>query len=94
MRPATMTPTMTSTAPQFRATVVPEVWIRDHAVPVDQPELGDHEWTPTILPDEALLMIVGESCIDRDDALLDDPNAPEWLRQWPGPFTITVHRVA
>lgn len=28
--------------------------------------------------------------LDIDDALREDENAPEWVRQWHGPFTIQV----
>jgi hypothetical protein len=30
--------------------------------------------------------------LDRDAVLKADPNAPQWVRDWRGPFTIRVYR--
>lgn len=33
-----------------------------------------------------------EGVMDRDDLLRSDSNAPAWIREWNGPFTIRVYR--
>jgi hypothetical protein len=65
-----------------------------HAVPADRPELGDHTWTPIIVPTQAAALGIGESTVDDTGMMQEDPNAPDWLRDWGRPFTITVQRVA
>lgn len=64
----------------FRATFRPEVWIRDHAVPVD-PQ-GETEWEVEI---DELDPEAGDC-----DYLKDSRHAPAWVRDWTGPFTLTL----
>jgi len=86
---------------RYRATFDPQAWINDYAVSVD-PE-GETAWDCTAFvtspPDrldgfgEAAVLAAIEAdgyFLDRDDVLKDDPAAPEWVREWAGPFTITV----
>ena len=81
----------------FVARFGPEAWINDNAVPVD-PE-GPTTWncTRSVLDDPAYWE--GEAAfqgnwasevIDRSDVLKDDPDAPQWVRDYGGPCTITV----
>jgi hypothetical protein len=88
-------------ATTYLARFVPQAWVRDQAIDVD-PE-GDTEWDVTeaflALPDdyrEVLLQFMendrfsdGEA-LDRHDALKEDPNAPEWIREFRGPFSLYV----
>ena len=85
-------------AARYTATFDPQAWVNDHSVNVD-PE-GETEWDCTEFLDAhpALLMEI-DAAIDRDDewvdasdVLRDDPNMPEWAREWTGPFVITVFR--
>jgi hypothetical protein len=84
-------------APALVATFQAEAWINDYAVPVDaegptewdpRPYL-DAEW-PALLPEVLADCAEGDEWADSDDVLKEDPNAPEWVRDWRGPFTITV----
>ena len=80
------------------ARFTPEAWVRDNAVEVD-PE-GDVEWDVTemfySLPadfrivSEVAAMGDHDDVLDNDDVLKDDPNAPAWIRNWHGPFSIHV----
>lgn len=74
------------------ATFHPQAWINDYAVDVD-PE-GETSWevTPEFLAD--LLDDVGGSALEsstyESDYLRQDPNAPDWVRAWSGPFWVKV----
>jgi hypothetical protein len=70
----------------------PEAWVRDNAIPVD-PE-GPTRWevSPAYLAklvaehgDEVLYEAGYES-----DELRYDPAAPEWIREWSGPFSVSL----
>lgn len=74
---------------QARATFVPQAWVRDYAITVDAE--GDTKWVITF---EGLTADEREAILrrghDRDDLLKGDPAAPEWVREWSGPFEIYV----
>lgn len=86
------------------ARFVPQLWAGDQAITVNPP--GPDEWDATeafaALPDDyraELLDLMDEvrewsihigEALDGHDALRSDPNAPEWVRQWPGPFDTYV----
>lgn len=85
---------------KYTATFTPEAWINDYAVPVD-PE-GPTEWDCSAFVDADTLAYL-EQCaqrrgddwqlddvLDLDDVFKDDPAAPQWVREWRGPFTIRV----
>ena len=81
----------------FTARFFPEAWVNDYAVEVD-PE-GETSWdaTEAVRDDFDYFadlfgrdIFGGESVVDNDDVLAADPNAPEWVREWRGPFTINV----
>jgi hypothetical protein len=80
---------------RYEARFDPQAWINDYAVSVD-PE-GETEWDCTAFvanrPDRADIdkaIDRDRYWLDRDDVLMGDPAAPEWVRKWRGPFTITV----
>jgi len=84
-------------APRFVAHFAAQQWQRDSAVEVDP--LGDEEWDITdaftqLRPDyqEHLLHQMGFRgfALDSHDLLKEDPNAPQWIREWSGPFDITI----
>lgn len=60
-----------------------EAWINDYAVAVD--DEGPDTW---VVDAETAAMI--ENDPDDLDFVRGDENAPEWVREWQGPFTITV----
>lgn len=75
----------------------PQAWIRDNAVAVDPK--GPQDWDCTEefkkasedLHDRLIGDILEErSYIDVDDFFKEDPAAPEWVREWDGPFTISI----
>jgi hypothetical protein len=65
----------------------PEAWQNDYAVEVD-PE-GDVEWrvTPGTAESVAATVKIGSTDLD---FVKYDTNAPRWIKEWSGPFTITV----
>lgn len=77
------------------ATFDPQVWLNDHALSVD-PQ-GETKWDCTNYVQELKLTDKVEKFIEKegywldcDDVLKEDANAPEWIREWTGPFSITV----
>jgi hypothetical protein len=75
----------------YIATFMPQAWINNNAVAVDP--IGKTEWEPRAVPEyivEALAAGTVGEVIDNDDELKDDDNAPLWVRNWSGPFTILV----
>lgn len=79
---------------RYIATFRPQAWIRDNAVEVD-PD-GETQWDCTEFiaaasPEwrEATL----SRGKDYDDILREDPAAPEWVRNWRGPFDTWVEEV-
>ena len=61
---------------------VPQAWINDYAYPVD-PE-GETTWE---VPAEKLVGITPDSYESDELRFMD--NAPEWVREWSGPFYVT-----
>lgn len=84
---------------RYIAEFSPQAWQRDQAIPVD-PE-GDTEWDAT----DFIVSALGaeddhewaERTISRgqdyDDILRQDPSAPEWIRDWRGPFDTYIRVV-
>jgi hypothetical protein len=85
---------------RYLARFTPEAWIRDQATEVDA--AGPQEWDCTTLALAHLDYLAtvaarrheslddGEGVLDNDDVFKDDPDAPEWVRSWTGPFAIHV----
>lgn len=67
-----------------RAIFHPQAWQNDYAVPVD-PE-GPTEFDVGDVPDD----MADNS--NESDALSQHPNAPAWVKNWPGPFYIEIER--
>jgi hypothetical protein len=84
---------------RFIARFVPQAWVSDNAIDVD-PQ-GPTEWDCTDVFDtmpspyrESFIDDIdtfGES-LDHDDWLKSDPDAPTWVQNWAGPFSIYVRR--
>ena len=81
---------------RYRATFTPQAWINDYAVCVDP--AGETEWDCTAymaaLPTDEVRersMIPDTYC---SDYVKGDPAAPEWVREWTGPFYVTVEEDA
>lgn len=70
----------------------PQAWQNDYAVPVD-PE-GPTEWEPSSIYVRDLLARYGRVALEastyESDELRHDPAAPEWVRNWSGPFYCEV----
>jgi hypothetical protein len=82
-----------------------QVWVNDEAISVDP--RGPTEWDASVafgaLPEAyraGLLVRMAEDeagtgrgeGLDNDDVLQSDPQAPEWVRKWAGPFNIWVRQ--
>lgn len=83
--------------PRYTATFTPQAWMRDYAVEVDAE--GPTTWDATDavngLSEDYRATLLAEieaedRALDAHDALKDDPNAPEWVRDWRGPFDIHI----
>jgi hypothetical protein len=85
---------------RYLAWFTPEAWIRDQATEVDPQDPQEWDCTTLALAHLDYLAAVaarrdeslddGKGVLDNDDMFKDDPDAPEWVRSWPGPFTIRV----
>jgi hypothetical protein len=85
---------------RYLARFTPEAWVRNQATEVD-PE-GPQEWDCTTYALAHLDYLAAaatrqresladdEGVLDNDDVFKGDPDAPEWVRSWVGPFTIRV----
>lgn len=70
----------------------PQAWVNDYAIDVD-PQ-GDQTWEASAgylsamreLGDQAF-----ESSTYESDEWRNDPAAPEWVREWQGPYWVEVH---
>lgn len=82
----------------FTARFSAQVWINDNAMEVDAQ--GPTTWDCTKAVSERAdyfkHLAAGEpggwqgEVLDNDDVLKSDPEAPEWVREWSGPFSIWV----
>lgn len=76
--------------PRVTARFQPQAWVRDNAIDVDAE--GDVEWDVThvvaTMEREDALQLQDDR--DNTDSLREDPNAPEWIRNWSGPFWVEV----
>lgn len=92
---------MNETRPLYTAHFTPEAWVRDQPIEVDAE--GPQTWDCTAYAEQNQdylnrLEAHGESLdspdgvLDNDDMFKDDPNAPEWIRTWHGPFDISITR--
>ena len=61
---------------------VPQAWINDYAINVDLE--GPDTWE---VPAEMVVGIEPDSY--ESDELREMDNAPEWVREWSGPFYVT-----
>lgn len=67
----------------------PEAWINDNAVEVDsdKPNKIDVTYEMLLMGREAAMELGSED----SDHLLEAVRSPRWIRQWSGPFTVSVH---
>ena len=80
----------------FTAHFTPEAWQRDQAIEVDP--AGPQEWDCTefakLHPGYVRRLAdhgdLAEGVTDTDDLFREDMTAPRWVREWRGPFTITI----
>lgn len=80
---------------KFTADFIPQAWVNAYAYAVD-PE-GDTSWdctayvTANFSPDLIERIVGGDVGWYEDfDTLRDDPAAPEWVRDWSGPFEVQL----
>ncbi len=87
---------------RYTAHFTPEAWQGGSAAEVD-PE-GPQEWDCTAYARQHWAYLARtalahgedqagpEGVLDQDDVFKADPAAPQWVREWRGPFTIRVRR--
>lgn len=85
---------------RLTATFMPQVWVNDYVIQVD-PE-GEVEWDCTAYVLRHIecagvnevtgfrYLFRGAGGYDDRDWIRDDPNAPEWVRDWSGPFEVEL----
>jgi hypothetical protein len=85
-----MTDAQTSTKKQIRATFKPQVWIGDYANDAD-PE-GPTEWaaTPDVLRCSLEQIHKLIDCDYSTDDFSKAPSAPDWIKNWSGPFEVEI----
>ncbi len=78
----------------YLATFHPQVWVNDHAMSAD-PQ-GPTQWDATqflkAIPASKRALLL-EADTNDSDALREDPAAPKWIREWSGPFYVSVDEV-
>lgn len=82
---------------RYIATFVPQAWVNDYAVDVDPEGPTDWDCTNSLagFDDEYRNLMLAEirvsgEVLDFEDRLQGDLGAPEWVRQWHGPFGIWI----
>lgn len=72
--------------PILHCRFVPQAWINDNAVRVDRMEGRQYEWDVEWPADAD----VPDSGSYSSDALREELSAPQWVRDWDGPFDVYV----
>ena len=74
---------------QIKAIFTPQVWInRDYGMNVDPP--GPDEWFVSVTEKE--LERLEWDAYARDDLRFDD-SAPQWVKDWQGPFEVDIEEI-
>jgi hypothetical protein len=71
-----------------KVTFYPQAWQNDYAVPVDPEGKTEFEVPLEDAIDEDGDILPDDSY--ESDAFKDHENAPEWIKEWNGPFYITI----
>lgn len=69
----------------------PQAWQDDYAVPVDPEGETEYEVPIKDATDEEGKIYPDDD--PRSDGLKDHENAPDWVKEWQGPFYITIEEV-
>lgn len=87
---------------RYIATFFPQMtaqWLGDDCYPAD-PQ-GDTEWDTTefflseaYTDRERADILNDETGSELTDSIREDPKAPEWVREWTGPFEVRVRGVS
>ncbi len=64
----------------------PEAWVNDYPISVDPEGPTTFEVPLADAQNAAGEWLDSDEC----EALRDHANAPDWIRNWPGPFTIEI----
>lgn len=76
---------------RFFAEFNPQAWFNDYAISVDP--MGDTVWDVTRFMSMVKPELRAACCVTdshESDVFKDDPAAPQWIREWSGPFYITL----
>lgn len=78
------------TSKRIIARFQPQAWVNDYAVDVDPDGEVEFDVTSAVTKrGKAKALLIEDDQYDSDD-LRTTRNAPEWIRDWSGPFYITV----
>jgi hypothetical protein len=83
---------------RYEAHFTPEAWVNDQAIEVDAQ--GPQSWDCTAYAEQHAAYLARLDTddefggVDTDDVFQSDPAAPEWVREWRGPFTIRITALA
>jgi hypothetical protein len=83
-------------SPVYTAHFTPEAWQDDQAIEVAPG--GPQTWDCTAYASQRMPYLARlaaeygapDGLLDNDDVFKDDPAAPQWIRDWRGPFTIRI----
>lgn len=67
---------------QIKLRFLPQVWINDYAVPCDPEGTTEFE-----VAESSISFDFENDHYERDELRFDD-NAPDWVKEWSGPFEI------
>ena len=79
-------------AKRIFATFHPQVWVNNHAVDVDaqgECQFDVNEYVSALGEEKALAI---KDYSDSSDDLVSFAQAPDWAKNWPGPFFVTVEQ--
>jgi hypothetical protein len=74
------------------ATFHPQAWVNKHAVDVDPQGECSFDVTDVVVALSESVAPPIRDYNDSSDDLASLPSAPEWVRNWPGPFYVTVEQ--
>lgn len=75
---------------RIKATFVPQAWVNDHAIEVDADGETVFDVTYIVLAMGREKAMEIDDNRDSSDALIYAETAPQWMRDWKGPFRVEV----
>lgn len=85
-------PGTTTSRKRIMAEFVPQAWLNDHAIAVDPSGDTMFDVTEEILKLGREVALQLRDDTDATDFLRQSPNAPQWAKDWSGPFLVNVEQ--